>query len=304
MEGEEQMSGQAMHQSETDTTVRPDGLEPKFKPRREKINSFLILAIGFFALIIAGATMWVNLSNPFADLIKEGQEQSKALAAKQQAELIALQTKDTDADGLTDYAEANNYGTSPYLKDSDSDGFDDQTEVTRGTDPNCPEGQNCFASTGGQSSTSSAVSNSQSSSLAGTAINITPDYIRQIMKANGATDAQLNTLSDEELMSEFKKYLNENPQVAASLASQGVNINFDSAVSTQSLATPNTGSLDLQALGISNVSDLKNLSGAQIRQLMISAGASASVLASVTDDQLKEMFLKQLEANTQNNSSQ
>lgn len=54
---------------------------------------------------------------------------------------------DTDGDGLNDFEELNIYNTSPYLDDSDSDGVSDGMEVEKGTDPNCPEGQNCGAIT-------------------------------------------------------------------------------------------------------------------------------------------------------------
>ncbi|HMB65420.1 MAG TPA: thrombospondin type 3 repeat-containing protein, partial [Patescibacteria group bacterium] len=54
--------------------------------------------------------------------------------------------RDTDNDGLSDKEEINTYGTSPYLKDTDSDGINDKEEVERGSDPNCPQGDNCGGS--------------------------------------------------------------------------------------------------------------------------------------------------------------
>lgn len=56
----------------------------------------------------------------------------------------ALKLKDTDRDGISDYDEIYMYKTSPYLADSDSDGLSDAQEIAQGTDPNCPEGRNCF----------------------------------------------------------------------------------------------------------------------------------------------------------------
>lgn len=296
MEGDQLTSGQAIYQELPNNTAEYSNITPNARLPKEKLNSILILSIGFFALIIAGAVMWSNLNNPFADIIRQGIEQDKVLAATQQAELLAQQTKDTDGDGLSDYDELNKYSTSPYLKDSDSDGIDDKAEVTRGTDPNCPEGQNCFASAS-QSSSTGAVPTLQTS-MTNPSVTITPDYIRQIMKQNGATDEQLKLLTDDELMAEFKKYLEENPATATELSASGVNINIQTTtVAPSSLTRPNVSNVDLKSLNVNSVADLEKLTGAQIRQLMVSAGGDATILAQVSDDELKSMFLAKLQAN-------
>lgn len=298
MEGDEQMDGSGNYQLESEETGKyPDSVADS-RPHREKLNSILILSIGFFALIIAGISMWINLANPFASIIKAGQEQAAKSAAEEQKALLVLQTKDTDGDGLTDYSETNTYGTSPYLKDSDGDNIDDKTEVAKGTDPNCPEGQTCQAETGASAATSSSAAPQLQTSLANPAIEITPAYIRQIMKSNGATDEQLEALTDDELMEAFRDYLAANPQAASDLAAQGYDVNVGAAQTSAALSQSDAGNADLASLNVSSVDDLKKLTGAQIRQLMISSGASESVLAQVTDDQLKEMFLSQLNSNT------
>lgn len=295
MEGDEHTSGQADYPEAPNNSGAYSNYAQPIRPPKEKLNSILIVSIGFFAIIIAGAAMWSNLSNPFAEIIKQGMEQDRVLAAAQQAELLALQTKDTDGDGLSDYSELNQYATSPYLKDSDSDGIDDKVEVERKTDPNCPEGQNCFT-TPNQSTSTGDVPTLQTS-ISNPIIDITPDYIRQIMKNNGATDEQLKLLTDEELLAEFKKYLDDNPAIAAEMSAKGVNINIQTTTVAPSLVQPNVSNVDLKSLNVSSVADLEKLSGAQIRQLMISAGGDASILAQVTDDELKAMFLAKLQAN-------
>lgn len=297
MEGDEQMNGGTNSQLESNETGEYLNPAAGSRPHREKFNSILILSIGFFAVVIGGVSMWLNLANPFDSIIKQGMEQDRLLAAAQQAELLALQTKDTDGDGLSDYDETNKYVSSPYLKDSDGDEVDDKTEVARGTDPNCPEGQNCFAGVSGPSS--STVPQMQTS-LGAPSIDITPAYIRQIMKSNGATDAQLTALTDEELMTEFNNYLEANPALVAELTVKGVNVNVGAAQSAASaaLSAPDSSKIDLKSLNISSAADLQKLTGPQIRQLMINAGASAAVLAQVTDDQLKTMFLAQLQNNS------
>jgi hypothetical protein len=57
-----------------------------------------------------------------------------------------LKDKDTDNDGFNDYDEVYLYNTSPYLEDTDGDGISDYDEVKAGTDPNCPEGRECYVS--------------------------------------------------------------------------------------------------------------------------------------------------------------
>ncbi|MFA6526152.1 MAG: hypothetical protein WCT26_01925 [Candidatus Buchananbacteria bacterium] len=306
MEGDEQMNGGTNYQLESNEAGKYLNPATSSRPHREKFNSILILSIGFFAVVIGGVSMWLNLANPFESIIKQGMEQDKLLAAAQQAELLAIQAKDTDGDGLSDYDETNKYNSSPYLKDSDGDNIDDKTEVARGTDPNCPEGQNCFAGNSGSNASSSDSVPQLQTSISQPSIDITPAYIRQIMKSNGATDAQLTALTDEELMTEFNNYLEANPALVAELTAKGVNVNIGAAQSTASavLAQPDTGNVDLKALNVTSVADLQKLTGPQIRQLMVNAGASAAVLAQVTDDQLKTMFLAQLENNNKNATNQ
>ena len=108
---------------------------------------------------------------------------------------------DTDTDGLSDWAELNTHGTSPYLADSDSDGISDSEELKNSTDPNCPKGKNCGASDlpvpNGEAEISGAVEGVEPNIAD---INsLTPDEIRAILKQGGATDGQLQGVSDEGL---------------------------------------------------------------------------------------------------------
>ncbi len=277
--------------------------------KREKIISTFILLFGFFVLFVGGAFWFHDLQNPFANIIKIGQEKEQKLIEQKRFELLALQSLDTDNDGLSDYLEVNQHKTSPYLSDSDGDAIDDALEVARGSNPNCPEGQDCFdgfvvlndtfndidAGLGDSGSVvrTSSVPQLQTAPPTVAKKPITADYIRSIMKQNGATEEELNAFSDEDLVSQFQTYLKDNPDSAKFFQDGGYDVAFLETTST-SAYTPQISGNDLSALNISSVDDLKNLSGAQIRQLMVNSGASATLLNSVSDEELKTMFINQL----------
>ena len=275
--------------------------------RKEKFNSTLIITIGCLTLLFGLGGMWSGIANPFASILEKNAAEQAKLAAAEQAALAAEMSKDTDGDGLTDYLENNTYSTNPYLKDSNGDGIDDKASIEQGIEPNCTEGQICF---GGSSATETGASATASTSTAAqlqtslTTANpaISADYIRSLLLANGTSADQLDGISDEELIEQFKTYVKENPDVASALETQGLDVDSfigsSSTNSTVSLSVTNS-SVDVSSLNIKSADDLKNLTGAQIRQLMISAGASAAVLSAVGDDELKEIFLKQLQSKTQ-----
>lgn len=279
-----------------------------YSSRREKVNSILILSVGLVAIGFGAFSFWFTVSNPFSEIVKESERINQEALAKRQAEIDHLKTLDTDGDGLTDYQELYTYGTSPYLKDSDGDGFNDYDEVmVNRTDANCPEGMICsglptvmpnlnLTSTGFSitSSNNSLVTGTDSIITApmlttdptaiGTAI--TPDYIRSIMKDNGATEEELAELSDQVITAEFREYLKSNPDVVKHFEDLGMDV--------YSFMNP-ANNLNLSSLSdISSVEDLKQLSGAQIRQLMINSGASESILGAFNDEQLKQLFLERL----------
>ncbi len=267
---------------------------------KEKINSIIILMVGFFAVIFGVFSFWFTVSNPFASIINESQKINQELMAKEQARMESLKALDTDGDGLTDYEELYVYGTSPYLKDTDGDGISDYDEIfVYGTDPNCPTGSVC-------SGIPNVLPDPSGSGIMGISDNnplntvisvpslqtkpqglsITPDYIRSVMRQNGATEEELSELTDEVIIAEFRDYLKDNEEATKYFENIGMDVN--------SFINPG-GIVGLDSLNdISSADDLKNLSGAQIRQLMLQSGASESILNSVNDEQLKKMFLDRL----------
>lgn len=270
------------------TEMPADQADRTARLKKERLHSILILLIGLLTIVIGGSSLFFTVSNPFAEILKQGLAYNETLAKQQQAELLAQQTKDTDNDGLSDYLEINQYETSPYLEDTDGDGINDKAEIDGGTDPNCPAGQTCFNTVTASEEIAGASGNTAPSQIV-----INAEYVRKLMKQNGATDEQLEGATDEELMAEFKQYLQNNPETVTYLTSQGVDV---SGLIGDSASAVTAGNVDLSSLNIKSADDLKNLTGAQVRQLMISAGASQSLLGSLTDDELKDMFLKQLQS--------
>jgi hypothetical protein len=272
-----------------------------YSSRKQKVNSILILVIGLLAIVFGAFSFWFTVSNPFSAIVKESERINQEALTKRQAEIEHLKTLDTDGDGLSDYDELYVYGTSPYLKDSDGDGISDYDEVmVNRTDPNCPEGMICSGlpmvmPNLNLTSTEFSVTNTANTIVTApmlvtdpTAIGtaITPDYIRSIMKNNGATDEELAELSDQVITAEFRDYLKSNPEVVKHFEDLGMDV--------YSFMNP-ANNLNLSSLSdINSVEDLKQLSGAQIRQLMINSGASESILGAFNDEQLKQLFLERL----------
>ncbi len=189
-------------------------------PRNQKIA---VVFLGIFAVLIIG--LWVvqastQINKPF----NLGNKVSKTNTASTTDKSL----KDSDGDGLLDYEEVNVYHTSPYLEDSDSDGISDKQEIAQGTDPNCPTGQNCNAAeaTANASNNSNASStidilgfdalgldtlntSAESSSTSEGITEVTPAMIRQELLNSGVAQADLDKISDEELIKIYEESINK-----------------------------------------------------------------------------------------------
>lgn len=128
---------------------------------------------------------------------------------------VQAKKTDTDSDGLSDWDEENIYRTSLYLSDTDSDAVNDNIEIAKRTDPNCPSGQNCGyiytpIDSSALSGKTSAVANQQA---LGTASQGVPQRnakeIRAYLKVQGVSDAQLANYTDEMLIQAYDQSMTD-----------------------------------------------------------------------------------------------
>ena len=195
----------------------------KNMPSNQK-TVFISLSILGLAVMVLGVWQLVNkINSPFrlseAELAAEGMMRAN----------IVDQSVDTDGDGLTDYEEIFIYGTSPYLEDTDGDGISDKDEIERGTNPNCPEGQDCFSlnnfTAQPETPQGSGVSEEILPGLGdiGLTEEITEEdmrqalagemdvaTLRQLLLESGADKEVLDQISDEDLLQSYQEVLNNN----------------------------------------------------------------------------------------------
>lgn len=197
-----------------------DSSSNPFKTQKKTAYIFLLLAL--FILSLSIWQLKAKVQNPFKPPLDEYGE---AIVRPD----ILDRTIDTDGDGLSDYDEIYVYGTSPYLEDTDGDGISDYDEVMQGTDPLCPEGQDCFGggyfydeenlvptstdpvaddlSGLGELTLPSDVGVSELEQIMAGSIGI--DELRQLLLQSGADPETLEQISDEDLLASYQEVLNK-----------------------------------------------------------------------------------------------
>ncbi len=264
------------------------------KPPSERLMIGVIAFLGIAALFLGTLQIQKGLKGHFQDQQASQKDVRNDLDIEQVNKLSQLQQKDTDKDGLNDFAELYNTRTSPYLRDSDSDGLDDKSEIDGGTDPNCPKGQDCgtpiIAVTNANRTTNTGATNgaggSTNSVLGG---NMTPDELRQVLISSGAPESSVTGLSDAQLIQLYNEVIAgqtpttpTNTKPAANTNSKTSNANIDITKLTQA--------------------DLEKLSAQDIRNLMVQFGVPTESISQIDDATLKSIFLQSLQE--QQNSQQ
>ncbi len=177
----------------------------------------LILALGtlFYGFLSLSARIYGSNRQ-----FEQNQSQGQPNESTAVADLLELQSKDTDKDGLTDYDEIYIYKTSAYLPDTDSDGYLDKEEIDSGHDPLCPAGADCrgTATSSGNGTATSTGSGAEDNQNATSTIltpeiieqlnSLTPAQVRELLLQSGQmTQEQLDQIDDTTLMEVYKEAL-------------------------------------------------------------------------------------------------
>ncbi len=117
-------------------------LKQKNNQKIQRLLFLLFACLGVFLIYLSADQLKSRMNAPFNFVSTNVSELSAG--ERQMLLMHVLQNTDTDGDGLSDYDEIYIYGTSPYLADTDGDGISDYDEIMQGTDPLCPEGQDCY----------------------------------------------------------------------------------------------------------------------------------------------------------------
>ncbi len=289
MEGEEKITENSYEEEIENLNLPEEKIDSGSfsSSRKNKFLGFTILLVALVGLIWGNYLLIYNVKNPFAALIAYNAKNPVTDTSNYDISM----SKDTDGDGLTDYEEINTYQTSPYLADTDSDELSDKEEVDRGRDPNCPGQGPCEGSSGSGGVVPSFAGMPSSAFVSTTPFESsrpTAAQIRQVLIAQGYPQDQIDQFSDQDLLDAFDKYV-----VSENTSSTPVS-GFGQVTAQQSVASSTINSAT--SLNASSLEDLKKLTGAQIRQLMIkSQPSSESALKLISDDELKTMFISQLE---------
>ncbi len=197
------------------------GLRQEFT-REQKFGYAVVIACGVLAVTFGMFYMVKHVKAPFI-ISYTGNKLLTGDDAKA-AEVAAQKAADTDGDTVSDYDEANIYGSSPYLTDTDSDGTSDNVEIANNMDPTCAKGAACeddvdtiqdgssiddgmvgasIAATGAEAAAAAAQLEQMQTMLS----NIPAAEIRASLVASGADQAQVDAMTDDEVIALYQKAL-------------------------------------------------------------------------------------------------
>ena len=179
-----------------------EGIEKKVVP------TGIMFLLAVLVVIAVGVTsrQWIqNLKLPFLIPESERTTVTDLPTGGNLGDLVALQGKDTDNDGLSDYDELYLYNTSPYLEDSDSDSYSDFDEIQNGHDPNCPTGSICQAQGAPANLITGGVNFEDFA-------NLSTEQLRTLLISQGMSESEVEQFDDETLRSTFQQVLEEAQQ--------------------------------------------------------------------------------------------
>jgi hypothetical protein len=238
---------------------------------KKKTQIFWIFVLSGVAIFVGGTYSIYSRINSLAPFLlsQDTDLTDTNPLLKRQQELADLSIKDTDGDGLSDFAELYINKTSPYITDSDSDGLNDKDEIDKGTDPNCQSGKTCSSSLvdANVGNTNVLVSNVNINANTNTTADTKKAAdIREELISLGASSEDLAGISDEDLVTLYADALTE---------TSGNNVN----------------------------SNLSNLNSSQIREILKQNGMTDEELNSIDDATLQQLYQQTLQesSNTSTN---
>ncbi len=259
----------------------------------------VLLFVGVLTIGLGFYRVRYQIALPFkAQITRAESEKNAPVSLDAEIDPELLKSQDTDGDGLSDYDESNTYHTSPYLKDTDSDSYDDKTELDSGNDPNCPKGKVCFTasqSTGIPATSQSSTSNDRLTALQADLdklAKLTPDQIRELLKAQGFSEEELKQYDDATLKETYQESLQQALKIEQEKARQ------------QSPSAKTPDQVPPAAPAQVNIKDFANISKDQIIQLLGETGElnqeQLTQLKALDEASLRKVFLDSLEKAQQN----
>lgn len=199
--------------------MSPTGVHLSGFSREQKTGFVFMLVFAIMTIGLGALQLRNTVYGPF--VIKPSETPSLSrMAATDEARLKSI---DTDHDGLNDFEELNQYTTSPYLPDTDSDTINDKTEIEQGTDPLCPEGDQCATN----AATGVTATSSLASSLLGegfNAMDALTDTVNQINALPGmatSTEPVTTAPQDDSNTINLEAVINDPVQLRALILSTG-----------------------------------------------------------------------------------
>lgn len=254
--------------------------EHKHKKKEDLILVFLII-LGFGALILGFSQFRATIKGK---IFNSSSEQININDNQNLNNLVALKTKDTDSDGLTDYDEIYVYHTSPYLADSDSDGYSDKEEITSGHDPNCSSDQTGMPCNSPLTKIDIYNTSTEQNLIKETNGNFNPQNIlsgsataseiRNMLLKAGMSKEDLDKITNEQLIETYKNTLSQSNETQTN---SNLNLNVNRSINF-------------------NPDDI---SAEELRQLLLNEGIDKNMLDKIDDATLKQMFLEAMKKNQQ-----
>ncbi|GEM_PF-762699 len=241
---------------------------PEVTKKRDHIKEKRIFLLGGLILVtflLFDLFLWKmfrNIHQPFKNMIARSALLYPESEEQPTEEELTLQLKeqDTDYDGLSDYDELYVSSTSPYLEDSDSDGVKDNEEIQAGGDPNCGEADGCESRAPTKEEALAKLPTKFEKDVA--------ESLRIALEKTGMPREQIDLFSDEDLMKMYQEVVYSMKQSGDAVA--GAELKPEQLLNFEQLSPP------------------------EIRELLVKAGLDPTLIQTVSDEKLTDMYLESL----------